>query len=164
MMWDPQNQEGTFRETMQDFVKTYANKPASTEDFKAMVEKHMPASIDLEGNHRLDWFFNQYVYGTALPSYKFEHSFAQTPQGVVLNFKLTQSDVDENFKMLVPLYLELADGNVIRLGSMPILGNKTVVQSVPLPVKDMPKRAMVNYLYDVLALQDRGAPSPKKAK
>jgi hypothetical protein len=164
LMWDPRTQDGTFRAMMQDFVKTFANKAASTEDFKAMVEKHMPDSIDLEGNHRLDWFFNQYVYGTALPSYKFEHSFAQTGQGVVLNFKLTQSDVDADFKMLVPLYLELADGNVIRLGSMPILGNKTVEQSVPLPVKDVPKRAMLNYFYDVLAMQDRGAPGQKEGQ
>jgi hypothetical protein len=164
LLWDPQKQDAAFRETMQDFVRTYANKAASTEDFKAMVEKHMPPGIDLDGNRKLDWFFNEYVYGTELPSYKFEHSFTKTADGVTLNFKLTQADVSNDFKMLVPLYLELADGNVMRLGSMPMLGSKTVEQSVPLPLKDVPKRAMVNYLYDVLAVQDRGAPAPKKGK
>jgi hypothetical protein len=36
-----------------------------------MMEKHMTPEMDLEGNHKMDWFFNEYVYGTALPSYKF---------------------------------------------------------------------------------------------
>jgi hypothetical protein len=33
--------------------------PARAEDFKAMVEKHMTPEMDLEGNHRMDWFFNE---------------------------------------------------------------------------------------------------------
>jgi hypothetical protein len=164
LFWDPQTQDAKFQGMMKDFVKTYANRPASTEDFKAMVEKHMPDGIDLEGTRRMDWFFDQYVYGTGLPSYRFEHSIAQGAQGPVLNFKLTQADVNGDFKMLVPLYLELADGNIIRLGSMPMKGNSTIEQSVPLPLKDAPRRAMINYLYDVLAVQDRGAPGPNKSK
>jgi len=32
-----------------------------------MTEKHMTPEMDLKGNHRLDSFFNEYVYGTALP-------------------------------------------------------------------------------------------------
>ena len=45
-----------------------------TEDFKAVVEKHMTSGMDLDGNHKLDWFFNEYVYGTQLPNYKFDYS------------------------------------------------------------------------------------------
>ncbi len=48
---------------MQDYCKTFDNKAASTEDFKAIVEKHMTRGMDLDGNHKMDWFFNQYVYG-----------------------------------------------------------------------------------------------------
>src|SRR5439155_1456400 len=38
-----ENREGDkqFKETMQDFVNTYRGKAATTEDFKAIVEKHM---------------------------------------------------------------------------------------------------------------------------
>jgi hypothetical protein len=28
--------------------------------------------MDLDGNQKMDWFFNQYVYGTDLPTYHFE--------------------------------------------------------------------------------------------
>jgi len=36
-----------FKETMQDFVKIYAGKAATTEDFKAAVEKPMTVEMDL---------------------------------------------------------------------------------------------------------------------
>ena len=102
---------------MQDFVKTYSGKAATTEDFKAMVEKHMTREMDLEDNHQLDWFFNEYVYGTQLPSYKMESSFDIGPDGdVVMSVKLSQSGVDDKFRMLVPIYLELAEGKTVFLG------------------------------------------------
>jgi hypothetical protein len=92
------------------------------------------------------------VYGTALPSYHFDASFRRTAGGVSLKFKATQTNVDDNFRMLIPVYVELADGNVARLGQLRIRGNATIEQEVPLDgVKDLPKRAMLNYYGDVLA-------------
>ena len=41
MMWDRQSGDERFKETMRDFVTTYNGSAATTEDFKAMVEKHM---------------------------------------------------------------------------------------------------------------------------
>jgi hypothetical protein len=153
MMWDSKTADQNFKNTMQDFVKTYANQAATTEDFKAIVEKHMTREMDLEGNRRMDWFFNQYVYGTALPSYKLESSLGKNSAGdVVLNFKLTQSNVEKNFRMLVPIYLEMMDGRVMHLGRARIAGDMTLEQSVPLNgLKTAPRRALVNYYDDVLA-------------
>ena len=153
MMWDRKTGDDNFKATMHDFVTTYAGKAATTEDFKAMVEKHMTAEMDLEGNHRMDWFFNEYVYGTALPSYKIDYNFAKDPGGdVVFGFKVTQSGVNDKFRMLVPIYLELADGRTVPLGRARLAGNSSVEQKVPLRgVKDAPKRALLNYNYDVLA-------------
>ena len=153
MMWDRQTGDQNFKTTMQDFVKTYAGKAATTEDFKAMVEKHMTAEMNLTGDHRMDWFFNEYVYGTALPAYKIDSTFDKDANGdVVFGFKLTQSGVDEKFRMIVPIYLELADGRTVNLGRANLTGNSFVEQKVPLKgVKVAPKRALVNYNYDVLA-------------
>jgi aminopeptidase N len=138
---------------MQDFVKTYSGKAATTEDFKAMVEKHMTPEMDFEGNHRLDWFFNEYVYGTALPTYKIDSAFDKDANGdLVMTFKLTQSGVDDKFRMIVPIYLELADGRTVNLGRARLVGNTSIDQKVPLKGwKDAPKRVLVNYNDDVLA-------------
>ncbi|MGH9642149.1 MAG: M1 family metallopeptidase, partial [Terriglobales bacterium] len=153
MLWDRQTGDKNFRDMMHDFVQTYSGKAASTEDFKAMVEKHMTPEMDLDGNHRMDWFFNEYVYGTALPSYKIDYKFDKDPSGdVVFDFKVTQSGVDDKFKMIVPVYLELADGRIVNLGRARLIGNTSGLQKVPIKgLKDAPRRAMLNYNYDVLA-------------
>ena len=145
-----------FKELMQDFVKTYSGKAATTEDFKAMVEKHMTPEMNLEGDQKMDWFFNEYVYGTQLPSYKMDSSFDAGADGdLVLNLKITQSNVDEHFRMLVPLYLEMPDANVIFLGRARIAGNTSLEQKVPLKgLKSKPKRLLMNYYDDVLASPD----------
>lgn len=142
--------DAVFRETMHDFTSTYANRYASTEDFKAVVEKHMTPAMDVQHNHKMDWFFNEYVYGTDYPAYKFEHSFTTDADGAtVLNFKLTQSHVSDNFVMLVPVYMEVEKGQVGRLGRIMIRGNSTLEQHLRLG-NLKPKRAMIAYLDDVL--------------
>ena len=152
MMIDRKMGDQRFKAMMQDFVKTYANQPATTEDFKAMAEKYMSPEMDIDGNHRLDWFFNEYVYGTALPNYKLDYSFADTPEGLQFKLKVSQSGVDQNFKMLVPVYLEMNDGRLLSIGRARLLGNTAVEQTVSLKGwKEKPKRAVVNYYDDVLA-------------
>jgi len=113
----------------------------------------MTPAMDLDHNHTMDWFFNPFVYGTALPNYKVESTFENGANGVVmLDLTLTQSNVSDNFKMLVPLYLELPNGNVAKLGSAPVYGNRTIKQQISLGhMAAPPKRAMVNYMFDVLS-------------
>ena len=138
---------------MQDFVKTYAGKAATTEDFKAMAEKHMTAEMDLERNHKMDWFFSESVYGTQLPAYKLDSSFDLGPDGdVVMSLKMTQSNVNDSFLMLVPIYLELADGNIVSLARAKMSGNSSFEQKLPIRgLKVKPRRAVLSYYDDVLA-------------
>ena len=153
MMHDNRTGDQHFKEMMQDFVKTYMNKAASTEEFKAMVEKHMTPDMDMEGNHRMDWFFNEYVYGTQIPSYKIDSSFDTGADGtIVFSLKVTQSGVDDKFRMPVPVYFEMADGSMFFLGRARITGNNSIDQKIPLKgLKDKPRRALLNYYDDVLA-------------
>ncbi len=155
MMWSTKDGDARFIATMHDFVDTYRLKAATTEDFKATVEKHMSQQMDLDGNHRMDWFFNEYVYGTALPVYHFEGDVTQNGDQPTLHFKLTQSGVSPEFKMLVPVYLEFTDGKVLRLGSITIVGDSAVEKHVPLPKLPAPvKRVSIDYDYDVLSIEN----------
>jgi hypothetical protein len=152
MMWDPRDGDKRFMETMHDFVNTYKLQAASTEDFKAVVEKHMSPVMDMDGNHKMDWFFNEYVYGTDLPSYHFESELTPDGDKTTLHFKLVQSGVRPEFKMMVPLYLEFADGRVSRLGEIGMTGDHTIEQTVSLPKFNSPvKRVSINNYYDVLS-------------
>jgi hypothetical protein len=152
MMWDNQTGDANFRAMMQDFVKTYYNRPASTEDFKEVVERHLLPSMDLDRNHKMDWFFNEYVYGTAFPIYHSGYSFDQAQDGTVnIRLKIVQSGVDDNFKMSVPVYLELADGHVVPLGAVGMAGNYTFDQTIAVKLgQQIPKRIILAYNYDVL--------------
>jgi hypothetical protein len=153
MMYDNHNGDERFKETMHDFVSTYRGKAATTEDFKTTIEKHMSPDMDAEGNHKMDWFFNEYVYGTQLPSYKLDYSFEPAADGTTtLSLNVTQSGVDDKFRMLVPVYLELEDGKIVFLGRMRLVGNSSSSPKVPLKgLKAKPRRALINYYDDVLA-------------
>ena len=79
MEWTPQGQEAAFKHSMQQFVYEYAGKAATTEDWKASMEKTMPKSMDLRGDGKLDWFFDEYVYGTELPHYTVSSELRSAP-------------------------------------------------------------------------------------
>lgn len=153
MMWTAQTGDQNFKDMMHDFVKSYAGHAATTEDFKAIVEKHMTPDMQRIGSGKMNWFFDEYVYGTALPTYKLDSSFDKNSEGdVVLSMKLTQSGVDERFRMLVPLYLELADGRITYFGRVTMVGNTSQEGKIPIKgLKDLPRRAMLSYYDDVLA-------------
>jgi len=155
LMYTKQTGDADFRVMMHDFVDTYRLKVATTEDFKAIVEKHMTAPMDLDGNHRMDWFFNEYVYGTELPHYHFDGQATTDGDKVSLHYKLTQSGVSDKFKMRVPVYLELTDGRVVDLGTILMVGNRTDEATINLPKSPSPiKKVMIDYMYDVLAIEN----------
>lgn len=151
MMWEPKTGDERFKAMMRDFVKTHYSSPASTEDFKAIVEKHMTPNMNLDGNGKMDWFFDEYVYGTEIPKYDFTYNILNDANGVTLDLKLAQSGVSDRFKMLVPIYIETASGAIGRLGVVSLNGNTTINPKVPLGKVTAPKRVLINYHYDVLS-------------
>ncbi len=153
MMYNNQTGDQNFKETMHDFISTYSGHSATTEDFKGTIEKHMTVDMQRIGDGKMDWFFDEYVYGTALPTYKLDSAFEKNTDGdVVFGFKITQSGVNNKFRMLVPIYLELANGGIAFLGRVRLVGNTSTEAKIPLKgIKDTPHRAMLNYYDDVLA-------------
>lgn len=98
MDYDNKSDERFFK-MMADFVETYRGKNASTEDFQAIVEKHM--------GEDMDWFFNQWVYGVEIPTYNFSYTTEETPEGkYVVKCEITQENVSKDFKMWVPVLLD----------------------------------------------------------
>lgn len=151
MMYD--HKKGTadqrFQKMMQEFVAAHFNKDISTNDFKLAVEKHILPAMDIDKNGKMDWFFDQWVYGTDVPSYKVEYSLKPAGNRTTLSAKITQSGVSENFVMLVPLYLDFGKGPAY-LGSATVVGNSSVdINNVSVP--GTPKKVSIAALHDVLA-------------
>ena len=101
-----QDPDENFKAMMQDFTKTYAGKAASTEDFKAIVEKHMLPIMDLDGNHRMDWFFIEYVYSTGEAQYHLDYTVKPLPPDKwEVDATVTQSGVPSGWKDVLPVYI-----------------------------------------------------------
>lgn len=151
LMRDEKTGDQDFMALMQDYVKSYLYKSASTEGFKRIVDKHMKPSLDVAGNHRADWLFNDWIYGTGLPRYHLEYT-AKPAEGGKVTFegKLTQSDVPRDFLMSVPLYMDF-DGHWVEVGRVKVLGDMTAQVKVNLP--KAPKRVSLNVNHDVLAAE-----------
>lgn len=130
------------------------------------MKKYMYADMDLGGNYKMDWFFNEYVYGTSYQRTSLRTRSPRTPSAnPVLKFTLSQSDVGTNFVMAVPVYLDFGGGRTIPLGSARMKGVQSIEQHIPLKgLKEKPKRALVAYGKQIAGCQRirTGAYSPPR--
>jgi hypothetical protein len=151
LLWNTQSKspDDRFIEMMKDYTQTFNNKAASTEDFKAVVEKHMISGMDLEGNRRMDWFFRQYVYGTGVPEYRLQWQAEDSGNGRwKIRGKVLQSGVPSGWLDALPLYIQVA-GKVSRLGLMAIKSPDTPFE---FDLSFKPEKLILNYLEDTLAI------------
>jgi Peptidase family M1 domain/Carboxypeptidase regulatory-like domain len=140
--------EQAFMDMMHDFTETHHEAAASTESFKAVAEKHMTKQMDLQQNGHLDWFFNEWVYGTEVPRYAFKYEVEAGEGGKVkIRAEITQSEVDDHFAMFVPVFADFGSG-MLRLGQVAIVGNSTRTVDFILDAK--PKKVAINAYKDVL--------------
>jgi hypothetical protein len=132
--------ERLFTAMMRDFYQTYRGRHASTKDFQEMVERHVGLSMA--------WFFNQWVYGTAIPTYVLAWRAEPMADGRhTLRVRVRQEDVPEGFIMPVPLIIEFADGQQAMV-RVHVRGRVTEAE---LPLPEAPTRLELNPLHSVLA-------------
>jgi hypothetical protein len=133
---------------MHDFMESHRDLPASTESFKSIVEKHLPKMLDLQKNGRLDWFFNEWVYGTQVPRYQFKYEILPAGGGrIKVRAEITQSEVDDQFAMFVPVFADFGKG-MARLAQVEVVGNST--RKVDLILDRQPKEVALNAFKDIL--------------
>ena len=101
LMTDPKTgSDARFFRMLREFMTHYQGQSVSTEDFIHHAEKYMTAESDLEHNHKLDWFFNEWVYDTGVPTYTFKSEIRPVATGQYdIQGTITQSNVPEDFEM-----------------------------------------------------------------
>jgi len=137
LMTDPSTGDGKpFFDMMRDFVDRYRNKAASTDDFRNVANEHFTqTSIARKyGLKDLNWFFEEWVYQTALPSYTLEYTMQDQPDGSVLvSGDVLQEGAPENWFMVLPLVFQFG-GDKNATGTVHAYGPKTPFQ-IKLPSK-----------------------------
>jgi aminopeptidase N len=133
--------EDRFRETMQDYYRTYAGGRASTDDFRKVVERHIGSDMS--------WFFNQWVYSAAIPTYRVSYRTQPADGGQFrVRLRVLQEDVPDDFQMYVPITLDLGKDRVARL-RVKVRGPKSEIDLPLMPAE--PKSLRFNDLDGVLA-------------
>jgi hypothetical protein len=111
------------------------------------VEKHLTKQIDIQKG-RMDWFFNEWVYGTQVPRYSFKYDMKPAEEGKIkVHAEVTQSEVDEHFVMFVPMFADYGNG-MTRIGQAEVIGNST--RTMDFTLDKQPKKIALNAYKDVL--------------
>lgn len=102
-----------FFSVLQRLQHDYSGSQMSTLDLQRAFERVLPKPLYYEGKPKLDWFFNGWVNGTAMPHYqlssvRFEHRSAT----VRVSGKILQKDAPEQLVTAVPIYAELQKGDL----------------------------------------------------
>jgi aminopeptidase N len=141
-----------FKAMMMDFVKTWSGKNPSTADFQAVVERHLTTDLDLAGDGRLDYFFNQWVYGTDVPALTSAIEATDLGGGKYrIAGTVTQAGVPAEFHTRVPIYLDFGNDRVGRLGTIAVTGSTTAKVSVEVNLPQRPRHVLINAMHDVLS-------------
>jgi hypothetical protein len=99
-----------FLAMLADLRKEYERKPLSTEDFRSLAARFLPAKSE---DPQLEGFFDQWVYGTGIPSLKLSYTVKGKGAAMRLNGTVTQSDVASDFSVLAPVEIQLGHGKAV---------------------------------------------------
>jgi hypothetical protein len=132
--------EDRFTEAMRTFYTTYAGQRASTADFQRVLEQRL--------GQPMDWFFDQWVYGTGIPTYKVAWQAEQVVDNWHVKLRVDQERVPPEFRMYVPVSLDLDNNTTVRV-RVKVTGARSDIQLPPVPAR--PKRVKFNDLEGVLA-------------
>lgn len=137
LMLDPASGEDhAFSAMMTDFVNRYRDGFASTDDFRLVANEHFAKTpIAKKYNMKdLNWFFAQWVYQSAFPSYELEYSLAPQPDGTFLvSGDVLQKNAPDDWVMPLPIVFSFGEK---RWASMTVIasGPKTPF-NIKLPSK-----------------------------
>ena len=143
MLLDPATgDDERFRELMRTYAADHVGGIMSTRSFEAAVERAF--------GEPMDWFFDQWVYGVEVPTYRPDLEVSpvvDSPSPFVLHGRIRQDDVSDGFRMPVPIRLTFDDH--------PPMTHRIWVDAdevmVELALPARPTRVEFNYQHAVLA-------------
>ena len=142
LLTDPETgSDAAFEAMIKEFYTTYFGQTATTEQFMAVVEKHVGIPMD--------WFLDQWVYGTGIPEYRFSYNLQELPSGEYrATVRVRQEKVPDTFQMIVPIYLDFGVAGHSQVNIM-VTGPETVTELPLLPME--PEDIVFNPFESVLA-------------
>ena len=106
---DPAHPDERFLSILRGLIASHRGAAISTEDLQRAFEKDWPARLRYEGSSSLDWFFQGWVNGTAIPRFSLEKvSILRRGGRTFATGRLLQKDAPSRLVTSVPIYAEVA--------------------------------------------------------
>jgi hypothetical protein len=98
-----------FVRALRNIRERYAGKPMTTRQMLDVFSEELPESVRYEGKQSLDWFYEQWINGTAVPRFQLQ-GVKLVPKGssVSASGTIVQKDAPKELVTSVPIYAVLA--------------------------------------------------------
>jgi hypothetical protein len=94
----------------------YQGKPITTRELLQAFEEELPSPLWYEHHKSLDWFYEGWVNGTAIPRFELHQvKYSDKPGATTITGVILQKDAPDNLVTSVPLYASVA-GKMVLLG------------------------------------------------
>lgn len=92
----------------------FQERAINTRELLQVFEEELPPSLRYEGRKSLDWFYEGWINGTALPRLKLQSvKYLQKPGGTAVTGTILQEDAPKELVTVVPVYAVLAGKNLL---------------------------------------------------
>jgi hypothetical protein len=92
----------------------FQERAINTREFLQVFEEELPPSLRYEGRKSLDWFYEGWVNGTALPHLELRSvKYAPKPGGTAVSGTIVQKDAPQELVTVVPVYAVAAGKNIL---------------------------------------------------
>jgi len=121
--------EDRFLAMLAELRRRYESKTISTEEFRQFASEFLPPKSP---DAKLEAFFDQWVYGTGIPTLKLSYSVHGRAPAVKLTVTVSQSDVDSEFSVQVPVEIQCGGKRQVkwvRTSSSPVPFTVTLPQA-----------------------------------
>ncbi len=136
--------DDAFANFLKDLAVKYKDKIITTPLLQKLLEDHIGSDMT--------WFFNQWVYGTEIPKYKYDYTSVKTPENKYkVGLNVIQKNVSDGFAMIVPITVLFDDDRYIHLKIM-VDKPEAEIELPILPLK--PKKIIFNTFSAVLCEVD----------
>ncbi len=147
LMRDPKTgSDAAFFQFLHALREQFSDKPITTEGFRAVAEKFVLPERNAEDGRSLEWFFDEWVYGTGIPEIHIKASVEASRRGTAARSAPVQvqvkvqgtgslTGVDDSWVLPVPIYVQTARGEVFAGTAVLETGESKFSFSLAVPVQ-----------------------------
>ena len=102
--------DAAFFGVLRKLQEQFAGKSMATRDVRAAFEAVLPRDLRFEGRQSLDWFFDEWVSGTAVPKIELEKMRFSKGARRTASFTISQSECQKTLITSIPIYVDTGAG------------------------------------------------------